>query len=93
MGIWQSYTAGFALVKRRHFSRLPIRPRAPENAHAQALSVDGTPVPSLHVDGNDMRSLMGGQYPAPGITLGPALTFAWPAGQHLAHTPPVESQP
>jgi hypothetical protein len=34
-----------------------------------------------------MHSVMGGQYPAPGITLGPALTFGWLAGQHLAqHT-------
>lgn len=93
MGIWQSYTAGFALVERRHFSRLPIRPRAPENASAQALSADGTPVPGLHVVGNDMHSVMGGQYPAPGITLGPALTFGWLAGQHLAHTPSAESRP
>lgn len=29
--------------------------------------------------GKDMHSMMGGQYPAPGITLGPALTFGWPA--------------
>jgi hypothetical protein len=27
---------------------------------------------------------MGGEYPAPGITLGPALTFGWIAGRELA---------
>ena len=31
-----------------------------------------------------MQSVMGGQYPAPGITLGPALTFGWIAGRHTA---------
>lgn len=31
-----------------------------------------------------MQSVMGGQYPAPGITLGPALTFGWIAGRHVA---------
>jgi hypothetical protein len=39
------------------------------------------------VAGNDMHSVMGGEYPAPGITLGPALTFGWVAGMHLAHGP------
>jgi hypothetical protein len=30
--------------------------------------------------------MMGGQYPAPGITLGPALTFGWLAGRHAAQS-------
>lgn len=55
------------------------------NAHAQALDAAGAPIPGLYVAGNDMQSVMGGAYPAPGITLGPALTFGWVAGQHLAH--------
>lgn len=54
------------------------------NAHAQALDAAGQPMPGLYVAGNDMHSVMGGQYPAPGITLGPALTFGWLAGRHLA---------
>jgi succinate dehydrogenase/fumarate reductase flavoprotein subunit len=46
------------------------------------------PVDGLYVVGNDMHSVMGGQYPAPGITLGPALTFGWLAGRHVAaHNP------
>jgi len=55
------------------------------NENAQALDADGTPIPGLYAAGNDMQSVMGGEYPAPGITLGPALTFGWIAGRHAAH--------
>lgn len=55
------------------------------NPHAQALDGAGAPIAGLYVAGNDMQSVMGGAYPGPGITLGPALTFGWIAGQHLAH--------
>lgn len=56
------------------------------NGNAQALDSAGQVIPGLYVAGNDMHSVMGGQYPAPGITLGPALTFGWLAGQHLAQS-------
>lgn len=52
--------------------------------HARALDTQGQPIDGLYVVGNDMQSVMGGQYPAPGITLGPALTFGWLAGRHVA---------
>lgn len=55
------------------------------NEHAQALDAAGRPIPGLYMAGNDMHSVMGGEYPAPGITLGPALTFGWIAGRQLAH--------
>jgi len=54
------------------------------NPQAQALTADGAVIPGLYVVGNDMQSVMGGRYPAPGITLGPGLTFGWIAGQHAA---------
>lgn len=54
------------------------------NANAQALDEQGQVVSGLYMAGNDMHSVMGGQYPAPGITLGPALTFGWIAGRHAA---------
>lgn len=56
------------------------------NTHAQALDAQGQPIAGLYAVGNDMHSVMGGEYPAPGITLGPALTFGWIAGQHLANS-------
>jgi succinate dehydrogenase/fumarate reductase flavoprotein subunit len=54
------------------------------NEQAQALDVHGQAITGLYAAGNDMHSVMGGQYPAPGITLGPALTFGWLAARHLA---------
>lgn len=61
------------------------------NPHAQALDANEQPIPGLYVVGNDMHSVMGGQYPAPGITLGPALTFGWLAGRHLAAQSPLST--
>ena len=34
--------------------------------------------------GNDRASIMGGNYPGAGITLGPAMTFGYITGRHLA---------
>ncbi|MBR0984866.1 FAD-dependent oxidoreductase [Bradyrhizobium liaoningense] len=51
---------------------------------ARVLREDGTPIAGLYACGNDMGSIMNGNYPAPGITLGPALTFGYIAGRHLA---------
>lgn len=52
--------------------------------HARALDAEGRVIPGLYAVGNDMASIMGGNYPGAGITLGPALTFGYIAGQHLA---------
>jgi succinate dehydrogenase/fumarate reductase flavoprotein subunit len=38
----------------------------------------------LYAVGNDMSSIMGGNYPGGGITLGPAMVFGYIAGYHLA---------
>jgi hypothetical protein len=53
------------------------------DGHARVLGPDDTPIVGLHAVGNDMQSIMGGTYPAPGITLGPGIAFAWAAARHL----------
>ncbi len=50
----------------------------------RVLDAQGRPIPGLLCCGNDMASIMGGTYPAAGITLGPNLTFGFIAGQELA---------
>jgi succinate dehydrogenase/fumarate reductase flavoprotein subunit len=52
------------------------------NAHAQVLDAQGQAMDGLYAVGNDMNSIMGGVYPAPGITIGPGLVFAFAATQH-----------
>ncbi len=54
------------------------------NGNAQVLDENKRPIPGLYAAGNDALSIMGGNYPGPGITLGPAMTFGWIAGRHLA---------
>ena len=41
-------------------------------------------VEKLYACGNDMHSVMGGNYPGPGITLGPAIVFAYVAVRDIA---------
>jgi succinate dehydrogenase/fumarate reductase flavoprotein subunit len=48
------------------------------------LDREGRPIPGLYAAGNDLASIMGGNYPGGGITLGPAMTFGWIAAHHLA---------
>ncbi|MFN3292617.1 MAG: FAD-binding protein [Gemmobacter sp.] len=54
------------------------------NANAQVLDEAGRPVAGLYAAGNDAASIMGGNYPGGGITLGPAITFGWIAARHMA---------
>lgn len=50
----------------------------------QVLTRQGAPIAGLYAVGNDRASIMGGNYPGAGITLGPAMTFGWITGRHLA---------
>jgi len=54
------------------------------NQHAQVLDTEGVPIAGLYAIGNDAASIMGGNYPGGGITLGPALTFGYIAARHIA---------
>ncbi len=51
---------------------------------ACALREDGSRIEGLYACGNDMHSVMGGNYPGPGITLGPAIVFAYVAARDIA---------
>ena len=46
----------------------------------------GAPLRGLYAAGNDMASVMGGNYPGGGITLGPAMVFGYVAASHIAAT-------
>ena len=57
------------------------------DAAARVLGRGGAAIPGLFAVGNDMSSIMGGNYPSGGITLGPAMTFGYVAGRVLAGLP------
>ncbi len=62
------------------------------DSSARVLNVSGTPIEGLYACGNDMASIMAGRYPGPGITLGPAMAFAWLAARHAhAHASKANS--
>jgi succinate dehydrogenase/fumarate reductase flavoprotein subunit len=50
----------------------------------RVLDASSKPIKGLYAVGNDATSVMGGNYPGAGITLGPALTFGYIAGLQLA---------
>jgi succinate dehydrogenase/fumarate reductase flavoprotein subunit len=58
----------------------------------QVLSTRGTVIDGLYAVGNDRASMMGGNYPGAGITLGPNLTFGWIAGRHIAARAKTQQQ-
>lgn len=49
---------------------------------ARVLDAQGQPIAGLYAVGNDMHSIMGGVYTAPGITIGPGLVFGSLAARH-----------
>jgi succinate dehydrogenase/fumarate reductase flavoprotein subunit len=61
------------------------------NDHAQVTDAQGQAIPGLYAGGNDLSSMMGGHYPAGGITLGPAMTFGFIAAHHAAGRDPAST--
>ncbi|MFM0311506.1 FAD-dependent oxidoreductase [Paraburkholderia sp. RL17-383-BIF-A] len=61
------------------------------DAAARVLDKENRPVAGLYAVGNDSASVMGGCYPAGGITLGPAMTFGYLAGLSLSGLNQTES--
>lgn len=62
------------------------------DASCQVLTKDQRKVNGLYAVGNDAASIMGGNYPGAGITLGPALTFGYVVGQTLANSAVLKPQ-
>lgn len=62
------------------------------DASCQVLTKDKRKVKGLFAVGNDAASIMGGNYPGAGITLGPALTFGYVVGQVLAKGEALEPE-
>jgi succinate dehydrogenase/fumarate reductase flavoprotein subunit len=54
------------------------------DADARVRNTNGEVIAGLYACGNDMASVMGGSYPGPGTTLGPAVVFAYRAARHAA---------
>ena len=53
----------------------------------EVLDTSGAPIAGLYACGNDAASIMGGNYPSGGITIGPAMTFGYVIGRSLAGLP------
>jgi succinate dehydrogenase/fumarate reductase flavoprotein subunit len=62
------------------------------DAACRVLTQDRQVVPGLYAVGNDAASVMGGNYPGAGITLGPAITFGYVAGMQLVSDASVISR-
>lgn len=52
------------------------------NSSGQVLDTAERPIPGLYACGNDMQSIMGGEYPGPGAQIGIAMTFGYLAAKH-----------
>jgi len=52
------------------------------DVNAQVCDARGNPLPGLYAVGNDMQSVMGGEYPGAGAQLGPGMTFGYLAALH-----------
>lgn len=51
---------------------------------ARVVDDGGKPIAGLYAVGTDQASVFGGHYPSGGINIGPAMTFGYVAGRHLA---------
>ena len=60
------------------------------DASCRVITRDRNPISGLYAVGNDAASVMGGNYPGAGITLGPAVTFGYVAGMALAQASVIQ---
>jgi succinate dehydrogenase/fumarate reductase flavoprotein subunit len=59
----------------------------------RVLDAQGGAIEGLYAVGNDRASVMGGNYPGAGITLGPIMTFGYITARHIAGVETVPAQP
>ena len=52
-----------------------------KSTQARVLGQGEQAIPGLYAIGNDMHSIMGGVYTAPGITIGPGMVFGYIAAK------------
>ena len=57
------------------------------DARARVLDTGGQPIDGLYCCGNDMQSIMGGEYPGPGAQIGIAMAFGYIAAMQAASGP------
>ncbi|MGH9355633.1 MAG: FAD-binding protein, partial [Terriglobia bacterium] len=62
------------------------------DAHARVLGQTGCAIEGLYACGNDMDSVMGGEYPGAGAQLGVAMTFGYVAALHAASAERAEGR-
>jgi succinate dehydrogenase/fumarate reductase flavoprotein subunit len=58
------------------------------DADARVIDINGAPIAGLFACGSDAASIMHGNYPGPGINIGPALVFGYRAAMALAGRAP-----
>jgi succinate dehydrogenase/fumarate reductase flavoprotein subunit len=58
--------------------------------NAEVLGRGDQPIAGLYACGNEAQSIMGGTYPGPGITIGPAIAFAYRAVRHALARPALD---
>ena len=71
-------------LKRPHNGGSFLHAETHTDQYSRVLDGARNPISGLYAVGNDISSIMGGNYPGAGITLGPALTFGHIAGCHIA---------
>jgi predicted oxidoreductase len=62
------------------------------NAECQVIDQNKKSIEGLFAVGNDAASIMGGNYPGAGITLGPAVTLGYVAAMSIVHSQASLSQ-
>jgi 3-oxosteroid 1-dehydrogenase len=70
------------LATQIHLGDLGTRGGFVTDADARVLNTGGTPISGLYAAGNSTAAVVGRAYPGPGVTLGPAMTFAFLAIKH-----------